>query len=1048
MNATALTLSLLLSSPICYHPPIFYPGGSDAVCTDEGAMRVGKALAVSAGLAGVAAGMAYKMPPGRVTRGGVGPAFQEEVQQIPRRPTHQYERRSSATPQDAQGWSRRAGVYLERAEKTGDPRDLLQAYEAAVRALEEDSRLPEALYRKAGALEGLFLRDAARSVWRELEQTPSWAAEASRRLKALDQSRTVGGTPSEQEAALRAAALQKDTDQVMTIVGRDRKWAREYAEQQLLGDWGEAWLKAQTQSAEEHLGVLQAVGYALARTNGERLVQDSVDRINELLRNGDVQRLSELAWGAREFRDGYMLYSMRRSSSAVPQLTTAYEALSQADCALAWRAAFYLASADYISRKYPEALAGTERLAQQIKDKNLPYGALQAHVYWIKGMAEATLGKTKEAVKDLENAFDGFNRLGEGENAASIDCRLGEVLMSRGRRSEAWEFIYRALRSTPTLRDPNQVGAVYMIAGNAALQEGFDDAALIFQEERVRQSRLNKDNLLAQVEALTWLARFQHHQGDDAGAQDSLQKARRLINNKKMDPKQRPRRLADLAMIQGMILEEEDPEKASEFLSSALPTYQNEKNAIFSLWTFLARGRAYRQSGRDDAAEKDFEEAMKLYGDMGETLEAEDLRLALLEETDSVFDEMVSLQDVRGNWERALAYADRARTRVLPGSASKLWTGLENETTLLLASEPQPLSLDEIRRRLPEGVTLVQFSVLQDRILIWTLRRSGEGERPLSQKIQREDLEDLVAWFRATDSKDWESASEELFDLLIKPWLSTVSAEEKIVFIPDKVLHWVTFSALKDRRSGDFLIETHPLVIAPSATLYVNALERQNVRQPRGSHGLVVGEPAIDHRVPGNETLASLPAAKDEAQRLARLTKARLLEGEDADKATFLEAAREAEWIQFSGHAVIDPANTLLSKLVLASGKNGDSRDNGALTAQEIYSQKLKATQLVVLAACDTGNEYVPGGEGVTSLARAFLAAGVPTVVASLWSVDDEATARLFEYFHDNYQKNGDPVIALRDAQLKMLRSSNKRENSPSSWAAFEVIGASADDQP
>ncbi len=1035
MNTIALTLSLLIASPICYHPGIFYPGGSDAVCMDEVTMRWGKPVVLSAVLAGAAAGMVSQMPPPVKPKRG-GPE-----------PTGQYEKRSSVAPQDAQEWSNRAGIYLQHAEKTGDPRDLLRAYEAAVRALEEDNRLPEALFRKALALERLFLLDAARSVWRELEQIPSWAPEANRRLKALDQSQAFGGTRSEQEDALRAAALQGDADQVMAVVDRDRKWAREYAEQQLFGDWGDAWLKGQKQTAEEHLSVLLAVGDALARTNGERLVQDSAARIDELLGNGDIRRLSEAARGAREFRDGHKLYNMRRSSSAVPQLTTAYEALRQAGCALAWRAAFYLASADYISRKYPEALAGTEWLAQKIKDENLPYGALRAHVYWVKGMAGATLGKTREAIEDLENAFAGFDRLGEIENAASIDCRLGEVLMSRGRRSEAWKVIYRALRSTPTLRDPNQVAAVYMIAGNAALQDGFEDAALIFQEERVRQSRLNKDNLLALVEALTWLARFQHHQGDDAGAQDSLQEARRLINNEKMDPKQRPRRLADLAMIQGMILEEEDPYRAAEFLSAALPTYQSENNAIFSLWTRLARGRAYRRSGKDDAAEKDFEAAMKRYEEMGETLEAEDLRLALLEETDAVFDEVVGLQIDQGDWERGLAYADRARTRVLPGSASKLWTGLEEERTLLLASEPQPLPLNEIRRRLPKGVTLVQFSVLRDRVLIWTFRRSGEGERYSSQPIVREDLEDLVAWFRDIDSEDWENASQKLFDLLIQPWLSTVPAGDRIVFIPDKVLHWVTFSALKDSRSGDFLIETYPVAIAPSATLYVNALERQDVKPPQGRRGLVVGEPEIDHRVPGNETLSSLPAAKKDAVQLWEETGAQLLVGPGATEAAFRARAPQAEWVQFSGHAVIDPANTLLSKLVLAPGDNSDE-DNGALTAQEIYSQKLKGTQLVVLAACDTGNEYLPGGEGVTSLARAFLAAGVPNVVASLWSVEDDATSRLFEIFHKYYQKSGDPVEALREAQLKMLNSLNKKDQLPSSWAAFEVIGASADDQP
>lgn len=1116
MNATALTLSLLLSGPICYHPGIFsYPGGRDAVCKDEGMMK-GRAVVLSLGLTSLAGAMgsnvpkfygrpveprltdgaayvsckasggggdqipdtvcdgwsprARKEPSARqqdkvvVVRGprpapeGERPAPEEEFQESVlgdllaggrteelNRAARWYERKTSDDPQDARRWSNLSAIYLVRAQKTDGPRDLLRAYGAASRALEVDESLLEARFNRALALERLFLPDAARTAWKEYEAhetTYGWAKEAEERLKALDQSGAVSAW-SEQKALLRPAALLGDTDQVKAIVNLYRQAAREDAEQWLFGDWGDAVLAGQTRTAAEHLSVLRAIGEALAETSGERLVHDSVAAIDEALSTGDVQRLDEIAQGARYFRDGYKAYKERLAGPAESNLAAARDTLFKARCALAWRAAFFLVSNDYVSRKYPATVAGAGRLAHQIETAKLPYEAILAHVYWIKGMAESTLGRTWESIEDFKQSSERFNGLGESENAANIDCRLGEVLMSRGRRSEAWRFIYRALRSTPTLRDPDQAGTVYMIAGNAALQDGFDDAALIFQKERVRQARLNKDNVLAQVEALTWLARFQHHQGDDAGAQNSLQEAESLIGSDKVEEKQRPRRWADLYMIKGMITEEKDPHGAAELLSSALPIYQKENNVVFSLWTLLARGRAYRQVKDNELARHDFEAALKIYDQMGESLGTEDLRLALLEETDSIFDEMVDLRADQGDSEGAFAYADRARTRVLPGSASKLWTDLPDETKNLLASELQPLSLDEVRRRLPEGITLAQFSVLRDRVLIWILRRSGKGEGFFQRAIRRDDLEDLVAQMRAFDSEEGKQAAGKLFDLLIRPWLTSVPEKDRIILVPDKVLHRVPFNALRD--GAKRLVEIRPLAFAPSATLYVNALERQGSKPLDLSRGLVVGEPEINRRVPGNETLVSLPEAKAEAELLAGERHVKLLVGRAATEAAFLAAAPQAEWIQFSGHAVIDPANTLLSRLVLASGKNGD---NGWLTAQEIYALKLSNTRLVVLAACDTGNEYVPGGEGVTSLARAFLAAGVPTVVASLWSVDDEATAHLFESFHRHYSANSDPVEALREAQLDMIRSENKNDRSPWAWAAFEVIGASADDQP
>ena len=143
------------------------------------------------------------------------------------------------------------------------------------------------------------------------------------------------------------------------------------------------------------------------------------------------------------------------------------------------------------------------------------------------------------------------------------------------------------------------------------------------------------------------------------------------------------------------------------------------------------------------------------------------------------------------------------------------------------------------------------------------------------------------------------------------------------------------------------------------------------------------------------------------------------------------------------------PAIRLRSKLVLAADA---ADDPGVLTAEEIYALRLDRTRLVVLAACDTGNAYIPGSEGVTSLARAFLAAGVPTVVASLWSVDDKETSVLFDAFHQSWANRRDAVAegpgpdavdALRAAQLAMLYSPEPANRSPRAWAGFEVIGAS-----
>ena len=155
-----------------------------------------------------------------------------------------------------------------------------------------------------------------------------------------------------------------------------------------------------------------------------------------------------------------------------------------------------------------------------------------------------------------------------------------------------------------------------------------------------------------------------------------------------------------------------------------------------------------------------------------------------------------------------------------------------------------------------------------------------------------------------------------------------------------------------------------------------------------------------------------------------------------------LRAAARSNVIHFAGHGVVRPDAPLLSYLVLAA----DSAASSALTAKELFDTKLPVTWLALLSGCQTGAGRVSDTEGVSSLARAFFAAGVPAVVASLWSVDDEATADFFGDYHAELSKGGDPSTALRHTQLAWVRKSGW--NGASTWAAFTLFGATKPDAP
>lgn len=157
--------------------------------------------------------------------------------------------------------------------------------------------------------------------------------------------------------------------------------------------------------------------------------------------------------------------------------------------------------------------------------------------------------------------------------------------------------------------------------------------------------------------------------------------------------------------------------------------------------------------------------------------------------------------------------------------------------------------------------------------------------------------------------------------------------------------------------------------------------------------------------------------------------------GDEATKENFLKVAPDAVLLHLATHAEVHDRDPMLSRLVF-SPRSSDPY----LYASEIYGLSLKA-DLVVLSACETGLGQWARGEGVMSLARAFMIAGCPQVVMSLWAVDDRSTAQLMTDFYRGIDSELPPHEALRQAKLKMLDGDNPVYAHPYYWAGWVPIG-------
>lgn len=242
----------------------------------------------------------------------------------------------------------------------------------------------------------------------------------------------------------------------------------------------------------------------------------------------------------------------------------------------------------------------------------------------------------------------------------------------------------------------------------------------------------------------------------------------------------------------------------------------------------------------------------------------------------------------------------------------------------------------------------------------------------------------------------------------LQPWLQGM---RRVLVVPHGPLARLPFAALHD--GAQPLAERLELAVAPSARVAFHALSCQSLRPQRA---LCVGESS------------RLPHAGDEARRVAALfAQGQAVVGDEATVQAWCRGAPQADVLHLACHAEFRVDNPMFSALHLA---------DAPLTAELIETVPLRPA-VVVLSACETGLADEAIGDEMVGLVRAFMVAGAARVVASLWPVDDEVTARFMDHFYRSLCAGETPAAALRGAQLALRRT----HPHPFHWAAFALHG-------
>ena len=395
--------------------------------------------------------------------------------------------------------------------------------------------------------------------------------------------------------------------------------------------------------------------------------------------------------------------------------------------------------------------------------------------------------------------------------------------------------------------------------------------------------------------------------------------------------------------------------------------------------------------------------------------------------------------------------------------------------------QPVPLKLDEIQKQVLDSDTLLlEYSLGEEKSFVWTVtpdsiktyelprrstiepvarrvydlliaRNQNASKETLQQQRQRLDLSDA----------EYPKAAADLSKIILEP----VAAElrnKRLLIVGDGVLQFIPFAGLPDPAATDSraLIVDHEIVTAPSASVVALLRQENGNRSVATKTVAVLADPVFSNNDPRVGRSASAHAvrsateadlgnlrrlrfSRQEAEEIARLAPdGSKLEAVDFEANRKLATSAELgqyRVVHFATHGLIDNEHPELSGVVLSLVDQKGQPQNGFLRLYDLYNLKLSA-ELVVLSACQTALGKEIRGEGLVGLTRGFMYAGAPRVIASLWQIDDRASAEFMKRFYQGLLgEKLRPAAALRAAQVSMQK--DKRWQNPHYWAAFSLQG-------
>lgn len=937
----------------------------------------------------------------------------------------------------------------KRAALGGDRAKSLESLAKSLEHLEKavalNPRLLEARFNRALCLQALFLTEQTKAAWQEylrLDSGSPWAEEARQNLARLEDQKTQTKNGAEILDDFIEAVRRGDENAAWQIQSRNKEMIHGKLIPQSLA---RLFLIAATDKRETEAQEFLRLLIRSSDLEKQRAQDPYFADVANYYRTIGKDKYSVLLQAQESVTAGYELCLQAKYGEARASFASARQSFEQAGNLFErLLAEYWIAYCDFNLSRINESLVLLDRLAAECRARS--YKWLTVHALNLLAQNHSVLNNHSQSLVYNRQALGLAEEIADAYAAQRVVSRIANTLRILGQSEAAMGYAQKLLEINrfPETSE-RQKWRDYAVIVELLFVLKLYRAAAAFAEEFLLLAAKLKDATFAHF-ANSSIALIYDALGEREKSME-FSIAGRRVAGALADESTRSKAIA----LSNLWLA--DSQRKARNCREALENYDRSvatyDSLEFKLNEYAARkGRllCYIENKDEPKIQAELPIVVELFEQYRTKIVEEQNRNSFFDNEQDVYDIAVDYERGKGDFIEAFALAESSRSRSLLDRLTSA-TGATGATRAA-----ETLTLAELQAQMPEQTQIVQYAVLDDKVLAWIISKTGF--QTIEKSISAVELEGKVAVYlelltSGEDDKrrEAESVARELYDVLIAPIANQLDENKVICFVPDKFLFRLPFAALRTAATGRFLLEDHSLIYAPSAAVFVEASNRAAQKLlPERETLLSVGNPTLER---GEfENLPDLPAAEREAVKIGEFyAPATVLTGAAALKNAVVPAMKTANVIHYAGHYVTDKSSAARSRLLLADAKRGGQENY--LTGAELSEQLLPETRLIVLSACETGVERFYRGEGMIGISRDFLAAGVPLVVASRWKVDSDATFELMLRFH-RYRKqyNVSTVTALRQAQIDLLNSPNEKLRSPYYWAAFAPFGGHANFNP